>query len=273
MTQTTRIALLSDVHGNLTALEAVLADVDARGITRVMNLGDYVGKGPRGREVIELCRARCEVNLLGNWDDFLPDPDRAFDNEALRWWRDQLGPGQGEWLRSLPFSHDFWLSGRRVRLFHASEDTVHRRVRYVRTQAEFEGLFTHSSATGDGPLPDLVGYGDTHDPFYECQLEGRTAFNTGSVGNCMGDPTPMYCILEGVLDSEAPAPWSIAYVRVPYDVEAELAATRDLGMPEYAGYELELRHGRYRGDLAAWRAGEPVSGYHERVAAPAEVGS
>ena len=82
---TERIALISDVHGNLTALEAVFADIDARGIRRVFNLGDYVGKGPRGREVVELCRDRCEVNLLGNWDDFLPNPGREFDSTALRW--------------------------------------------------------------------------------------------------------------------------------------------------------------------------------------------
>lgn len=264
MSQTDRIALISDVHGNLTALEAVLADIDRRGISRIYNLGDYVGKGPRGREVVERCRDRCEVNLLGNWDDFLPDPDRGFDNDDLRWWRDQLAPGQGEWLRSLPFSHDFWLSGRRVRLFHASEETVHRRVRYVRSQAEFEALFTNTEAAGDGPLPDLVGYGDTHDPFYECQLRGRTAFNTGAVGNCMGDPTPLYCILEGELGSETRAPWSLSYVRVPYDVEAELAAARELGAPQYDGYELELRHGLYRGVLERWRAGEPLTGYHER---------
>ncbi len=264
-----RMALISDVHGNLTALEAVLADIDRRGITRILNLGDYVGKGPRGREVIDLCQQRCEVNLLGNWDDFLPDPARTFDNEALRWWRSQLGPGQGEWLRALPFCHDFWLSGRRVRLFHASEETVHRRVRYVRSQDEFEALFTNTAATvaavGEGPEPDLVGYADTHDPCYECQLEGRTTFNTGSVGNCMGDPTPMYCILEGELGSEQPAPWSVSFARVPYDVEAELAVAREMGLPHYDGYELELRHGRYRGDLEQWRAGERETGYHERT--------
>ncbi len=49
-----RIAVLSDVHGNLTAFEAVLADIEARGITRVFNLGDVVGKGPRGSEAIAL---------------------------------------------------------------------------------------------------------------------------------------------------------------------------------------------------------------------------
>lgn len=259
-----RIALVSDVHGNLTAYEAVLADIDRRGITRIFNLGDYVGKGPRGREVIELSQQRCEVNLLGNWDDFLPDPERAFDDEALQFWLDQLAPGQGDWLRALPFSHDFWLSGRRVRLFHASEETVHRRVRYVRTQTEFEGLFANTAATGDGTAPDLIGYADTHDPMYECQRQGRTVFNTGSVGNCMGDPTPLYCILEGEFGSEEVAPWSVAYVRVPYDVEAELAVTREMGMPHYDGYELELRHGVYRGSLDQWRTGETVTGYHER---------
>src|SRR6188474_1084984 len=108
-----RIALISDVHGNLTALEAVLDDIDARGITRIFNLGDYVGKGPRGREVIDLCRERCEVNILGNWDDSLPDPERTFDTPsgAFAWWLAQLSQGQGEWLRALPFSHDFLMSG------------------------------------------------------------------------------------------------------------------------------------------------------------------
>lgn len=257
-----RIALISDVHGNLTALEAVLADIESRGITRIFNLGDVVGKGPRSREVVELCQQRCEVNILGNWDDFVPDPDRDFDNDDLRWWLGQLGPGQGEWLRGLPFSHDFWLSGRRVRLMHASSETVHRRVRYVHDEAEFLGQFANTAATGEGPVPDLVGYADTHDPFYETQLERRTLFNTGSVGNCMGDPTPLYVVLEGMLDSEEPAPFSIAYVRVPYDVDAELAYAQRVGVPVFEGYESELRDGIYRGAIDLFRDGRRLSEYY-----------
>lgn len=259
-----RVALISDVHGNLTALEAVLADIEGRGISRIWNLGDYVGKGPRGREVVDLCRERCEVNILGNWDDFLPDPAREFGGDSLAWWLAQLGPGQGDWLRALPFSHDEWVSGRRLRVFHASEETVHRRVRYVRSQAEFEALFSNTPATGDGPLPDLIGYGDTHDPHYEVQLEARTVFNTGAVGNSMGDPTAMYCILEGEWGSQETAPWSVAFARVPYDVEAELAHARAVNMPDYEGYEVELRHGIYRGNLREWKAGERPTDYHER---------
>jgi predicted phosphodiesterase len=264
-----RIALISDVHGNLTALEAVLADIDARGITRIFNLGDYVGKGPRGREVVAICQERCEVNLLGNWDDFLPHPAREYDSEALRWWLAQLGPGQGEWLRSLPFCHDVTMSGRRIRLMHASAESVHRRVRYVHDEAEFLGQFANTVATGHGPEPDVVGYADTHDPFYETQFRGRTLFNTGSVGNCMGDPTPLYAVLEGVLDAAEPAPFSIAFVRVPYDVEAELTHARRVGMPEYDGYEAELRHGLYRGALEEYRAGSFTLDTYYHVPQPA----
>lgn len=244
-----RIAVISDVHGNLTALQAVLADIDARGIARVFNLGDYVGKGPRGREVIELCQQRCEVNILGNWDDFLPDPGRTYDSEALAWWLAQLADGQGEWLRSLPFSHDLLLSGRRVRLFHASATSVHRRVRFDHDEEEFLGMFVNTPATGDGPPPTVVGYGDTHDPFYEVDRERRTLFNTGSVGNSMDDPTPVYVILEGVHGSDREAPFGVQFVRVPYDVEAELAVAERMGMPELAGYVSELRHGIYRGEM------------------------
>ncbi|MEV6347451.1 metallophosphoesterase family protein [Actinoplanes sp. NPDC051851] len=249
-----RIAVISDVHGNLTALEAVLADIAARGIRRIFNLGDYVGKGPRGREVIDVCRERCEVNVQGNWDDFLPNPDREYDSEGLAWWLAQLGEGQGKWLRELPFCHDFLLSGRHVRLFHASATSVHTRVRFDHDEREFLGMFANTPATGDGPAPTIVGYGDTHDPFYEVGNGGRVLFNTGSVGNAMDDATPVYVILEGVLGSPDPASFAVQFIRVPYDVEAEIAVATAMAMPELPGYISELRHGVYRGDMDDPRA-------------------
>ena len=253
-----RIALISDVHGNLTALEAVLADIETRGIRRIFNLGDYVGKGPRGSAVVDRCQELCEVNILGNWDDFLPKPDRGFDNEAMRWWKKELREDQWTWLRALPFCHDFVLSGRQIRLFHASSTSVHRRVRFDHDEQEFLGMFANTEATGDGPLPTVVGYGDTHDAFYEVDLDRRTLFNTGSVGNSMSDPTPVYVILEGVPDSPDEAPFSIQFVRVPYDAQAELTAARDLGMPELDAYASEILHGIYGGDI-----NEPPT-YHRR---------
>lgn len=260
-----RIALISDVHGNLTALQAVLADIERRGITRILNLGDNVGKGPRGREAVDLCRRVCEVNLLGNWDDFLPDPDRTADSEGLHWWKYELREDQWSWLRGLPFSHDLLLSGRRVRLFHASPASVHHRVHFDHDAAEFDAMFVNTAATGDGPPPTVVGYADIHDAYYENSLDRRMLFNTGSVGNSLDDPTPVYVILEGVPGSAEDAPFSIQFVRVPYDVEAELAVARDVGMPEFEEYAGELRHGLYRGD---YRLGRAPTYHRSAVLAP-----
>lgn len=254
--QLERIALISDVHGNLTALEAVLADIEARGITRIFNLGDYVGKGPRGQAVVDRCREVCEVNILGNWDDFLPDPDREWPaGGSMLWWQQELRADQRTWLRSLPFCHDFQLSGRQIRIFHASATTVHHRVYFDHDATAYRGMFENTPATGDGPLPTVVGYGDTHDAYYESDL-GRTLINVGSVGNSLNDPTPVYTVLEGGAD--ATAPFGIQFVRVPYDAHAELAHARELGAPELDGYEAEIIHGIYRGTLYAGK----TSTYH-----------
>jgi diadenosine tetraphosphatase ApaH/serine/threonine PP2A family protein phosphatase len=152
-------------------------------------------------------------------------------------------------LRSLPFSHDLLVSGRRVRLFHASPTSVHHRVRFDHDAPTFLSMFENTPATGDGPVPTVVGYGDTHDAYLEVDHDRRTLFNTGSVGNSMGDPTPVYVVLEGVVGSEEEAPFSVQFVRVPYDVEAELAVAHAMGMPELDSYAVELRQGVYRGVL------------------------
>ena len=240
-----RIAVVSDVHGNLTAYEAVLADIDARGISRVVNLGDFVGKGPRGAEVVELSRDRCQVNVRGNWDDFIPaDPDRL--SEPARWWRDELKLEQLPWLATLPRSHDLLISGRRVRLFHASATSVHTRVPRIHGDAEYDGMFARTELTGDGPVPTVVGYGDIHTTYLEVR-GGRTLFNAGSVGNALDEPTAAYVVIEGLVDEPAPAPFGIQFARVPYDVEAEIAVARERGMPELEEYAAELRESRHRG--------------------------
>jgi len=243
-----RLAIISDVHGNLGALEAVLADVAARGIKRVINLGDDAGKGPRGSAVVDRLGEVCEADVRGNWDDFLPaiGDDGA---EEMVWWRDELRADQRAWLAAKPLSHDLLLSGRAIRLFHASATSVHTRVRREHTREEFHGMFATTDLTGPGREPSTVGYGDIHQAFVDVH-RGRTLFNAGSVGNPIDEPTHVYAILEGVPGSEDPAPFSLQHVRVPYDVEAELAVARELGMPGYEPWARELRTGLYRGLVA-----------------------
>jgi diadenosine tetraphosphatase ApaH/serine/threonine PP2A family protein phosphatase len=161
---------------------------------------------------------------------------------------------QLDWLSGLPFSHDLLVSGRRMRFFHASADSVVHRVRVVHTDDEFAGMFANTQATGDAaPAPTVVGYGDIHDVYMKVR-DGRTLFNVGAVGNALDEPTAPYVIVEGVPDSSLPGPFGLHVVRVPYDIDAEIAAARRIGAPEIVEYERELRDGIYRG-----RPGAPAA--------------
>lgn len=240
-----RVAVVSDVHGNMTAYEAVLADIAARGITTVLNLGDVAGKGPRGSAAVARTREVCAVTVRGNWDDFLPRPDPD-KNPASVWWYEELTPEDRAWLLALPPVHHMVVSGRRVRFLHASAQSVHTRVRRVHTDAEFAGMFAVTDLTGPGPEPSVVVYGDVHDAYVKT-VEGRTLVNAGSAGNPLDEPVPSYVVLEGVVDGTAADPFGIQVVRVPYDVEAEIEVARAAGMPELEAYTIELRTAVFRG--------------------------
>ena len=108
-------AVISDIHGNLEAFEAVLKDIESQGITEIYSLGDTVGYGPNPIECIELVRKNISIGLLGNHDQAsLFDPE-GFNNSAERaifWTRDQLEnpriPGSNDrwdFLNNLPRIH------------------------------------------------------------------------------------------------------------------------------------------------------------------------
>jgi predicted phosphodiesterase len=242
MSRLDRVAVVSDVHGNLTAYEAVLADIDARGISRIVNLGDNVGKGPRGAACVRLTRDRCEATVQGNWEAFLS----TGADEPAAWWWDELGPDEQEWLAALPFHHDIVLSGRRVRMLHASPQGVFSRVSYRHTPEQYAGMFVNTEHTGDGPEPSCVVYGDIHGTYLEGD-DNQTLVNVGSVGNPLDATTASNVVLEGVADSQEPAAFGIQFIRVPFDTEAEIAVAEASGMPEISEYAVELRTGLYRG--------------------------
>lgn len=244
-----RVAVISDLHGNLTAFTAVLEDLRGRGIETVYNLGDVAGKGPRGSECVRLTRLHCAVTVRGNWDDFLPGETPEWRDEAGWWWHNELGPADRHWLQTLPPSHDLVLSGRRIRLFHASAKSVYHRVHFRHTDDDFEGMFAATELTGYGPAPDVVCYGDIHDA-YAATYRSRTLVNAGSVGNPLDEPQASYVILEGEPGGGRTEPFSIQFVRVPYDVEAEIAVATALGMQALEAYAIELRTAVYRGQHA-----------------------
>lgn len=120
-----KIAVISDIHGNILALSSVLKDISLRNVDRIFCLGDLVGKGPESKEAIDIVRSSCDFVLKGNWDELITREDV---NDVVRWHQNQLSQEDIEYLRSLPFSIDFYMSGRRLRLFHASPFSVWIRV-------------------------------------------------------------------------------------------------------------------------------------------------
>jgi diadenosine tetraphosphatase ApaH/serine/threonine PP2A family protein phosphatase len=105
-----RIAVISDVHGNLEALEAVLADVDRSRVDLLYCLGDVVGYGPSPGACVELVRRRAAVTLLGNHDAAVAgltslDDFNEFAGSAISWTAGHLDDGQIEYLGSLPYTH------------------------------------------------------------------------------------------------------------------------------------------------------------------------
>lgn len=163
-----RLALIGDIHGNLPALEAVLAEIDRRGIERIICLGDVAGKGPSGATAVDLIRQRCAVTIQGNWDAGLA---QHASHPTVKWCQRELGAERRAWLGGLPFRYDFVLSGQRVRQVHASPQGVEHRVLQSAPPEHLLMMFENTDLTDANFQPDIVGYADTHTPFVRTFLK------------------------------------------------------------------------------------------------------
>jgi diadenosine tetraphosphatase ApaH/serine/threonine PP2A family protein phosphatase len=229
-------AVIACVHGNLEALTAVLADIDAQGITDVRCLGDLIGYGPSPVECVDLVRARASLVLRGHHDEALFQGTHMFSAihaaEVIDWSRGLLEPGllsgprvraRWEWLRARPLVHeegpDLFVHGSpRSPLYEyvlLSELSAGPIEKYEEVLAAFERLLFvgHSHLpcviTGDQrgrtprDLPDAT--------LRLADLGGKAIVNVGAVGQPRdGDPRACYV----VVDDEA-----VRWRRVPYDVE------------------------------------------------------
>ncbi|MEK8126381.1 metallophosphoesterase family protein [Paenibacillus filicis] len=245
-----KLAVIADIHSNVTALDAVLDHIRACGIRRVICLGDLVGKGPQPSEAVDRIMETCEVTVQGNWDHGIVRPQ---EKGTAQWQKDRLSPEQLEFLDDLPFSYDIYLSGRKVRLVHASSDSVYHRVTRKAGKKEKLGFFENTAATGPfletDATPDIVGYGDLHVPFMQTlktkRKGGLLLFNTGSVGAPYdGLPQACYAVLEGEVGGRKDAPFSLQWVRVPYDARRAVAIAETVGLPELERFRYEQLSGR-----------------------------
>ncbi|WP_188208197.1 metallophosphoesterase family protein [Alkalibacillus aidingensis] len=233
-----RIAIISDIHGNKTALEAVLKDIDQRSVNQIFCLGDLVGKGPQGSECIRLVRENCHRVVRGNWDVFIQNDT---DNEFLLWYKDRLTEEDYVYLKELPFCIDVEMNGQLIRGIHASPRSEFERILPWHPVEKCLSMFEHSELTGfREKTPEIVFYGDIHTSFLHTYPSGMLC-NVGSVGNSLDLTDASYVILDGNHGSN-----SIEFVRVNYDRKAEVGIAEDLGMPGLQEYRNEIMHATYR---------------------------
>ena len=248
-----KIAILSDVHGNKTALDAVLDDIKQRGITRIFCLGDYVVKSVHPDLVIDKLKQVSEVMLIGNCDYIICRPEAK---PKKFWSREKIGEERANFIFNLPKSYDFYMSGHLIRLFHSSPfslDGIYNPMfsnannNYSNIEIKNpEDLFKNTEfieKTIEDPEPDIVGYGHIHTP-YVVRFKNKTLFNTGSVGipvemlnSDKNDKSnkfstlASYIIVEGNYNSKDLSSISFNLVRVPYDIEKEIKDIEESDLP------------------------------------------
>lgn len=226
------IALIADLHGNMTAVRALERDLGRRGVSAVWCLGDLVGKGPSSDLTFDWALANCSLILRGNWDEGIGR--KLFPGDAF-FYR-QLGPQRMEKLLSFPLEHHLRLSGRDIRLFHGRPVMKELLSPHISPPEELEALFQDRF--------QVVGYADTHRQSLRV-LSSGVLFNTGSVGNGLGRSVVQYAIMEGSPDEDG-APFDLRMVTLPYDIEAAVQeAERYPDLPNRDLFVRELRTGRY----------------------------
>jgi diadenosine tetraphosphatase ApaH/serine/threonine PP2A family protein phosphatase len=230
-----RLAIFSDIHANLHALEAVLATVDQLGISHLICCGDVVGYGAFPNECIAALRARDIPTLAGNHDHAaIGLTDIRFFNEiaraAVEWTARQLTPESAAWLRERPYTLE--MNGQ-FHFVHASP-FMPEQWGYVLTFGDARMAFSQFKQ-------QICFIGHSHQPAIviedseELRLpEGseveidpnlRYLVNVGSVGQPR-DKNPLACLVEVDLDRAR-----IIYHRVPYPIDLAQQAILDAGLP------------------------------------------
>ncbi|NLO47026.1 MAG: metallophosphoesterase family protein [Clostridiales bacterium] len=237
-----RIAILSDIHGNMTALRAVLKDIEQRGLKHLICLGDLAGKGPGPAEAVDMITDRCRAVVRGNWDHAIA----MHASEFTLWHRAQLGKKRLSYLRELPIYLEFYMSGRLIRLCHAAPHDMFYRTFQDSEQTKRLKLFEPTETLN--LYSDIVGYGDIHMAYID-HISGRTVFNAGSVGNPLDITQASYAVIEGEYGAKELSPFSLSLIRVPYDIDKAVDDALKSDMPEKDAYINELRTAIYRGNV------------------------
>lgn len=258
-----KIAIISDIHGNLEALKATFEDINKKHVDKIICLGDTIAKGIHPKECIKLIKEKCDIVIQGNTDQYfskeyenlekLPEQEQ----KRIKWNQSLITEEDRNYLLNLPFSYEFYMSGSLVRLFHATNKANNKVVLNINDIETKYEMFLPSEYTTSNKVADVVIYGHIHHPYMD-KIYNKTLINVGSVGNSfdvirndskdsnvLETTKAYYLIIEGEYGSkEYNSEISFQFVKVPYDIEKELKD--EYKNIEKESYRCELTKGRYR---------------------------
>ena len=258
-----KIAIISDIHGNLEALKATLKDIENKKVDKIICLGDIIAKGVHPKECLELVREKCEIILQGNCDAHFSmehkDVDQMPEQEQkrIKWNQSLITKEDRKFLFNLPFCYEFYMSGSLVRLFHATPTVNNKAIINVDSIETKYKMFLPSKNTISQMVADVVIYGHIHHPYMD-KIYNKTIINVGSVGNSydvirnkekdsnvLETTKSNYLIVEGEYNcQEYNSDISFQFIKVPYDIDKELEDER-INI-EKESYKFELKQGMYR---------------------------
>ena len=258
-----KIAIISDIHGNLEALKTTLDDIEKRNVDKIICLGDIIMKGVHSKECVHLIKEKCDVVLRGNCDRHFSEEHEDITNfseqeqRRIEWMKNTLSVEDRQYLLNLPYCYEFYMSGSLVRLFHAMPEADNMAVLNVDTIQTKLKMFYPSENTISKNIADVVIYGHIHHPYLD-RLYNKTLINVGSVGNSfdairnpekdsdvLETTKSNYLIIEGEYGSkEYNSEISYQFIRLPYNIEKELE-DEYLNI-EKENYRFEIEEGKYR---------------------------
>lgn len=250
-----RIAIISDIHGNITALNTVLKDIEEKGIKRIFCLGDMLIKCSSPSECVEKVLSTCEVVIKGNCEDRTIETPRIDEHY---WNQEQLTEEQKNKIKNLPLSYDFKMSGYNIRLMHASPNSIHQKAYFWDFDDGFSDrmktMFENTEYLNNigSETPDIVIFGHLHKPMVIRQKD-KLLINPGAVSNTSDliningkDYTyGSYLILEGEFGSEKVSEFSYKIVKFIYNHKQEAELILKTDMPNKDKAYLEIYTGKY----------------------------
>ena len=235
-----RVAVVTDIHANLPALQATLAAIEGFDVDAIYCGGDLVGYGPHPNEVCTLIQERGLPTIYGNYDyaiardledcgcAYVTEHDRQLGQLSVDWTLAHTDQHSKDFMRGLPFDLRFELGRKRIRLVHGSPRKVNEYLFEDKPARTFERIAAMADC-------DVLVFGHTHKPWIH-EYGGVLFVNCGSVGKPKdGDPRCAFALLEAEGEDVR-----ATIARVPYDAQAVAHEVAASGLPEEYADKLVL---------------------------------